>query len=261
MQNLQDLEGIGGKIHDCLDTLERIARLHAQSIAQTDESTAQLRGNTKIMYDDCEQYKRFITGTHQNIDGCIKRHVGDIDEKLNVLDSTNCALTGTTVTRIQVIEATLTAMTVDRGGPVPPAPPGIANVAAPATFQINTPAGTAPQQAATVPEFAALDSRPPAAQAQQQAKAAAGHQAACDESPARALARLCRQRPSTHDHKDFLDVLSRSVHRTNSLKSHRRSSKVWTPFRHLHSQTGPVTIRTQVCQRGLVGKTSVLEIS
>ena len=48
MQNRQDLEGIVEKIHDRLDTIERITRLHAQSIAQTDESVAQLRENTNL---------------------------------------------------------------------------------------------------------------------------------------------------------------------------------------------------------------------
>ena len=94
-----------------------------------------------------------------------------------------CALTETTATRTQVVEDTLTAMNIDHGRQVPPAPPGIPNVAAPAVFQINTPAGPPPQQEATVPEHAALDPWAPAAQAQQQAKAAAGPQAACEGSP------------------------------------------------------------------------------
>lgn len=60
-------------INDRLDTLERFQQLHAQSIAFCDQSVTGNRNAIKMISQDFEKYKQFITITH----GFIDRFVND----------------------------------------------------------------------------------------------------------------------------------------------------------------------------------------
>ena len=57
LQNLQDLEGILKVVNDRLDTLERLTRMHGQSIAAVDESLPNHRAHSLAFADDVEPYK------------------------------------------------------------------------------------------------------------------------------------------------------------------------------------------------------------
>lgn len=58
LQNLQDLEGILEVLNDRLDTLERLTRMHGQSIAAVDESLTNHRAQSRAFGDDVEKYKQ-----------------------------------------------------------------------------------------------------------------------------------------------------------------------------------------------------------
>ena len=161
MQNLQDLEGIVEAIHDRLDTAERLIRLQAQSIAHLDETNNANRAISKSIHDDFTAYKNFITGTHGIIDGHVTEQVNLLNAKIESIHASFAAYTDVIPTRIQVIEDTLTAMSMDRGpmpgheyGTLPPpAPPGFPARQVPESFTVHTPVQPGPE----VPDYVAND--------------------------------------------------------------------------------------------------------
>lgn len=60
-------------IHDRIDALERLQRLHAQSITHADEAITANRGAINLMDQDISKYKLFIAETHGTIDGYVKQ--------------------------------------------------------------------------------------------------------------------------------------------------------------------------------------------
>ena len=158
MQNLQDLEGIVETIHDRLDTLERHQHLHAQSIAHAYEEASTHRAHSKVMHDDFEAYKKFITGTHVNIDACVKGNVWEIQAKLDYLHALFSPVMDTMVSRMQMIEDTLTAMSMDAQAGAqrlrPPVPPGIPPQDAQQNIVMHTPVR---EDAQPVPEYVSAD--------------------------------------------------------------------------------------------------------
>ena len=161
MQNLQDLEGIVETIHDRLDTAERLIRLQAQSIAHLDETGQKNRAISKSIHDDFIAYKTFITTTHGVIDNHVTEQVNLLNAKIESIHASFAAYTDVIPTRIQVIEDTLTAMSMDRGpmpgheyGTLPPpAPPGIPGRQVPESFTVHTPVQAGPE----VPDYIAND--------------------------------------------------------------------------------------------------------
>ena len=156
LQNLQDLEGILEVLNDRLDTLERLTRMHGQSIAAVDESLTNHRAQSRAFGDDVEKYKQFITGTHVRIDQHITKQVADVNEKTNALHAMYSPILENTTVRVQVIEDMLTAMSLNQSSAPPPVPPGIPPQTAPETFQMNTPAETQPAPQ-PVPEYVVND--------------------------------------------------------------------------------------------------------
>ena len=55
-------------VHDRLDTLERLTRLHAQSIAHRDETASETRQGIVTVEKDLGMYKNHVTSMHQTID-------------------------------------------------------------------------------------------------------------------------------------------------------------------------------------------------
>ena len=60
-------------IHDRIDALERLQRLHAQSITHADEAITANRGAIHHMDVDISKYKLFITETHGTIDKYVEQ--------------------------------------------------------------------------------------------------------------------------------------------------------------------------------------------
>ena len=57
---------------DRLDTVERVQRLHAQSIAHGDEVTTSVGRKLRETINDIDAYKKFMTDTHKVIDNFIE---------------------------------------------------------------------------------------------------------------------------------------------------------------------------------------------
>ena len=72
-QNMLDLGQQFSDIHDRIDALERLQRLHAQSITHADEAITANRCAINHMDSDILAYKRFITETHGTIDKYVEQ--------------------------------------------------------------------------------------------------------------------------------------------------------------------------------------------
>ena len=55
-------------VHDRLDALERLQRLHATSITHADQAISENRAAINVLDTDISAYKLFITNTHKVID-------------------------------------------------------------------------------------------------------------------------------------------------------------------------------------------------
>ena len=72
-QNMLDLGQQFADIHDRIDALERLQRLHAQSITHADEAITANRGAINHLDKDISAYKIFITETHGRIDQYVEQ--------------------------------------------------------------------------------------------------------------------------------------------------------------------------------------------
>ena len=67
-QNTIDLGQQFEDVHDRLDALERLQRLHATSITHADQAISENRAAINVLDTDISAYKLFITKTHKVID-------------------------------------------------------------------------------------------------------------------------------------------------------------------------------------------------
>ena len=67
-QNTIDLGQQFEDVHDRLDALERLQRLHATSITHADQAISENRAAINVLDTDISAYKLFITKTHKIID-------------------------------------------------------------------------------------------------------------------------------------------------------------------------------------------------
>ena len=81
---LQALENV----NDRLDTLERTGRLHAQTLAHTDEEITNQRAGIRGMSNDFEAYKEFITTIHKKIDSHLTNRTDTLQAQIESILST-----------------------------------------------------------------------------------------------------------------------------------------------------------------------------
>ena len=99
-QTMADLDARFTAIEDRMDTVERYTRMHAQTIAKSDEAiTSNYRRNVAIE-DYITKYKAFITSSHHAIDGFIS-------SKTNVLQASIDSIAQVVSSRIEAMEIAL----------------------------------------------------------------------------------------------------------------------------------------------------------
>ena len=90
--------------------------MHAGNIASSDAKTSAIA-------DDIEEYKKFITGTHQSIDGYVKDRFTKVEDAHKLLIAQLESLAAVVTPRVETVEERIRAL--DNLGtfkPVPPSP-------------------------------------------------------------------------------------------------------------------------------------------
>ena len=99
----QTMLDIGARFDDVesrIDSLGRMQRTHAQSIALGDEVMTENRRRTKVLDEDSTKYKLFITGVHTAIEGHIKN-------QMQLVQATTDSIQQVLMTRSEATEAQL----------------------------------------------------------------------------------------------------------------------------------------------------------
>ena len=99
-----EFDGIIEGIYDRLDTLERYSRLHAQTIAATDEAVNGNRARLVDMSNDFDAYKVFITSTHKTIDSYLDKRFNEYSEKFDVLTAQLDSFVSVLAPRIEMLD-------------------------------------------------------------------------------------------------------------------------------------------------------------
>ena len=74
-------------INDRLDTLERLTRLHAQTIAHQNETVVEIQTGLVATDNDVVAYKAHVTSMHQTIDKFCVEKFGGVNERLELLSA------------------------------------------------------------------------------------------------------------------------------------------------------------------------------
>ena len=122
-------------IHDRLDTLERLTRLHAQTIAHADEMAVETRSAVVATDKDISMYKNHITSMHQTIDRYVTERNNALEEKINMLTAQLESMTSLVVPNFNTLDVRTKALESALGSLQ--LPPGIPQDVP--TYGINTP--------------------------------------------------------------------------------------------------------------------------
>ena len=136
-QNAMDLETRFVSIEDRLDTTERYIRLHAQTIAITDEVVTDNRNKIKIIADDIDAYKNYL----QNTLGSIEKYVND---KTDFAQSANTNLAAMLASHVENVGHKMVELESKLNTHSRP----------PAHFDISTPVGGSNHPGMAIPEVA-----------------------------------------------------------------------------------------------------------
>ena len=113
MDWLQALE----TVQDRVETLERLTRLHAQSIAHQDQEHKKMHGKVSEFYNDFEAYKKFVTDTHKHIDLYVTENFNTVRASIDAVVTVTTPIMEDHGRRMEALESQMAEVVVLlRGG-------------------------------------------------------------------------------------------------------------------------------------------------
>ena len=112
-------------VQDRIESLERMSRLHAQTISAQQVEHKSLYENTKLLDSDITKYKVYVEGRFSNLEQCTSREI----DKINIPAAESAARIIDMEVKVGMIAAQMASLLEtlqpDTGAQPRPRPPGI----------------------------------------------------------------------------------------------------------------------------------------